>query len=87
MNRKQLHGIRLLTHALAHQIDTTSQLMKTECDRGSWYGLTTAEMVKRTTDTLTTYALAIESLDNAVTTLNFMHTALKEEDKKCEKAK
>ncbi|QVI34745.1 hypothetical protein KG086_13465 [Lacticaseibacillus chiayiensis] len=87
MNRKQLHGIRLLTHALAHQIDTTSQLMKTECDRGSWYGLTKAEMVKRTTDTLATYALVIGALDDAVIALNRINTVLEQEDEKCEKAK
>ncbi|QGV19661.1 Hypothetical protein LCAKO_3174 [Lacticaseibacillus paracasei subsp. paracasei] len=87
MNRKQLHGIRLLTHALAHQIDTTSQLMKTECDKGSWYGLTKAEMVKRTTDTLTTYALAIGSLDNAVIALNRIDTVLEQEDEKCKETK
>lgn len=87
MNRKQLHGIRLLTHALAHQIDTTSQLMKTECDRGSWYGLTKAEMVKRTTDTLATYALVIGALDDAVIALNRINKVLEQEDEKCEKAK
>lgn len=65
MNRKQLHGIRLLTHALALQIEISSNYFKNGVD------------TKR----------AIESLDNAVTTLNLMHTVLKEEDEKCEKAK
>lgn len=65
MNRKQLHGIRLLTHALALQIETSSHCIKNGCDTGR----------------------AIRALDNAVTTLNLMHTVLKEEDEKCEKAK
>lgn len=87
MDLKQLHAIRLLTHALECQIDTTSRIMKTECDMRSWYGLTLEEMTIRSTVTLTTYAQAIAALDNAVTVLNLMHTVLKEEDEKCKKAK
>ncbi len=65
MNRKQLHGIRLLTHTLALQIETSSHCIKNGCDTER----------------------AIRAIDNAVTTLNLMHTVLKEEDEKCEKAK
>lgn len=65
MNHKQLHGIRLHTHALALQIETSSHCIKNGYD-------TERE---------------IRALDNAVTTLNLMHTVLKEEDQKCEKAK
>lgn len=65
MNHKQLHGIRLLSHALALQIETSSHCIKNGRDTEQ----------------------ALRALDNAVTTLNLMHTVLKEEDEKCEKAK